>query len=301
MGLRAFWAFTAGFTSDEGWWTIGAKNMLLHRTVTLARWETLSQSPVSTALFYLWQWAAGIGVAKVRILMLVLALWQLVAFYLLVKRWEGCSVAVFALLLVGLQFLLVIRSAGVYLEPVAMSLSLLALVLAASEKRWLLAAAGVFLGLTLCTNVTEAWAVAVSLIFACLQAGADHRKRWPNVRLLLIACLLTGLAVYGFAYIMSPENFSLTWRTYLFEKVGRSGLATWSGLLINVWSLIKQTLPFGAAFAALIYMSQSRALRRTFDTRDLKRLLIPILWLAAFFLISFPLYACGASTQCTGL
>jgi len=182
-----------------------------------------------------------------------------------------------------------------------MSLSLLALVLAASEKRWLLAAAGVFLGLTLCTNVTEAWAVAVSLIFACLQAGADHRKRWPNVRLLLIACLLTGLAVYGFAYIMSPENFSLTWRTYLFEKVGRSGLATWSGLLINVWSLIKQTLPFGAAFAALIYMSQSRALRRTFDTRDLKRLLIPILWLAAFFLISFPLYACGASTQCTGL
>ncbi len=281
---RLLWASIAPLGSDEGWWLLGAKNMLLHKVWTLRYYETLSQSPVSTYLLYLWQAVAGIGILRGRVLMLALALWQLLAYFLLVRARSGALAALVSLALVALLFPVLSLSAMVYTEPLVMSFSLAALLLANSKRRWARLASAICVALAVGTKVTEMWVLPVAMALAFSSSPAPVAERRRDALIMVVASLVLAAATYGISYVTQPETFWLTWhRYYVYEFQSRTH--NLGGSLASLLWIGKQVLPGLPAAAAALYAA-ARSFRAQGSGKHYHDIGPPALWLAATSLTS---------------
>jgi hypothetical protein len=273
--LHFIFARSIDFRTDEGWWTLGAKNMLVHHVRLLRFWETVSQAPIATFMLYAWQALVGFGISNSRTFIIILTAIQGVCLLILVTRKDGPLEAALVLLYLAFEPMVQSLSFSVYLEPIAAIFNTSALLLLLSPDKTARRLAFIPIVFGLGTKVTEMWISMFCLFLIALTEEKERKKEYGLV--LLISSVLVA-ALYGIIYSFRPEIFVSTWSQFFHATAADPMLeASWISRTAMVsWWFLRQNIVAALFIVTIFFMRKQIPAAAT--ERDEPNSFVPVAW-----------------------
>jgi len=209
------------FNTDEGFWTISAKNYLLFHDWTMGNWYHYYLSPFYSYLALVTFYLIGPGIVHARILSVVMGIGSVGLLFLLAKRLYGERTAWVAALLLGFSGPFLVMNRAALLESTQTFMVLLSFTLWTSRSRRAQALAGFAYALTLLTKINSLYLILPFYAYEVRRAyRPDGRKRlahlWTWRWTLFLTISIGGACLgYGLLYLHDPVHFVAYWKREL--------------------------------------------------------------------------------------
>ncbi len=279
------------FNTDEGFWTISAKNYLLFHEWTMGNWYHYYLSPIYSYLTLITFYLIGPGIVQARVQSVVMGLGSVMLLFLLAKRLYGEKVAWVAALLLGFSGPFLVMNRAALLESTQTFTVLLSFALWASRNRKLQSLAGVAYALTLLIKINSLYLLlpfyAYEVHRSYVTGGGKWRScLWTRRWTVFLATATGGAAlVYGLLYLHDPTHFVAYWK----RELGFRSQGSW------LWGRYKalDTVVYFATRAPLLLVVSGVGMVAAIRERGSEqkwRHLLPLAWFWSGFLFFAPMH-----------
>ena len=247
-----------GLETDEGWWSIPAKNYILNGDWTFSGMPHFFHSPVFSFLTAFVFKIFGIGSVQARMISIIFGLFTIYFVFLIGRKLYNDKLGLLASFFYGINAYVINISRKAFVESVQLFFIIVAFYIwigTSGRKRLF---SGIFFGLALLTKINVIYMVFPFIIWEVLRLYHEYSyiekiKRifsynfFKNISWFLFPAAILFLSVNFLIFIMDAENF-----VYSYQRIAVSKYYFSPSTIFNSLKYMIITAPFIFTFSILM-------------------------------------------------